>query len=61
MFMLDLAAKLDSTAEFLCKRQWGDIEFPAPFGRDALSEVHCQEAVQYQCVLLLCIVGGLHC
>ena len=37
--MLDLAAKLDSTAEYLCKLDWGDIEFPPPFGRDALPEV----------------------
>ena len=38
MYVLDLAAKLDSTAEFLCKSQWGDVEFPPPFGRDALPE-----------------------
>ena len=37
--MLDLAAKLDSTAEYLCKLEWGDVEFPPPFGRDALLEV----------------------
>ena len=37
--MLDLAAKLDSTAEYLCKLNWGDVEFPPPFGRDALPEV----------------------
>ena len=37
--MLDLAAKLDSTAEYLCKINWGDVEFPPPFGRDALPEV----------------------
>ena len=30
---LDLAAKLDSTAEFESGAKWGDIEFPAPFGR----------------------------
>ncbi|XP_065896652.1 ATP-citrate synthase-like isoform X2 [Dysidea avara] len=36
--MLDLAAKLDSTAEYLCKINWGDVEFPPPFGRDALPE-----------------------
>ncbi len=30
---LDLAAKLDDTASFLCAKQWGAIEFPAPFGR----------------------------
>ena len=37
--MLDLAAKLDSTAEYLCKLDWGEIDFPPPFGRDALPEV----------------------
>ena len=30
---LDLAAKLDSTAEFESGAKWGKIEFPAPFGR----------------------------
>ncbi len=30
---LDLAAKLDSTAEFESGRKWGNIEFPTPFGR----------------------------
>lgn len=30
---LDLAAKLDSTAEFESGPKWGNIEFPAPFGR----------------------------
>ncbi len=34
---LDLAAKLDSTAEFESGSKWGNIEFPAPFGR-ALSK-----------------------
>ena len=37
--MLDLAARLDSTAEFVCKVHWGDIDFPPPFGREALQEV----------------------
>lgn len=36
--MLDLAAKLDSTAEYLCKPKWGEIDFPPPFGRDAFPE-----------------------
>jgi len=36
--VLDLAAKLDSTAEDLCKADWEDVEFPPPFGRDALPE-----------------------
>ena len=39
VYMLDLAAKLDSTAEYLCKVNWGKIDFPPPFGRDALPEV----------------------
>jgi len=30
---LDLAAKLDSTAELESGAKWGNIEFPAPFGR----------------------------
>jgi len=33
---LDLAAKLDETAEFLCGNKWGEINFPAPFGRPML-------------------------
>ncbi|MGI6329206.1 MAG: ATP citrate lyase citrate-binding domain-containing protein [Dethiobacteria bacterium] len=31
--ILDLAARLDSTADFLCKAKWDGIEFPSPFGR----------------------------
>jgi ATP citrate (pro-S)-lyase len=30
---LDLAAKLDDTADFVSGSKWGAIEFPAPFGR----------------------------
>ena len=30
---LDLAAKLDDTAEFVSGKKWGDITFPSPFGR----------------------------
>ncbi len=35
---LDLAAKLDSTAEFESGGKWGDIEFPVPFGRTPTKE-----------------------
>ena len=35
---LDLAAKLDSTAEFESGAKWGSIEFPAPFGRTLTKE-----------------------
>ena len=38
IFILDLAAKLDATAEFICKQKWGQIDFPPPFGRDAFPE-----------------------
>lgn len=39
VYVLDLAAKVDQCAEYLCKGQWGELEFPPPFGRDALPEV----------------------
>jgi len=35
IFPLDLAAKIDETASFLCATKWGHIDFPAPFGRKA--------------------------
>jgi ATP citrate (pro-S)-lyase len=35
---LDLAAKLDDTAEFESGEKWGRIEFPAPFGRTLTKE-----------------------
>ena len=38
LFILDMAAKIDSTAEFLCKQHWGDLEYPPPFGREAYPE-----------------------
>lgn len=39
MFVLDLAAKLDQCAEYLCKAAWGEVDYPAPFGREAYPEV----------------------
>lgn len=38
IYILDLAAKLDATADFVCRQSWGDIEYPPPFGRDAFPE-----------------------
>ncbi|XP_072376191.1 ATP-citrate synthase isoform X1 [Diabrotica undecimpunctata] len=38
IYILDLAAKLDATADFICKPQWGEIDYPPPFGRDAYPE-----------------------
>ena len=36
--VLDLAAKIDETAAFLCHSKWGPLEFPAAFGRAAFPE-----------------------
>ncbi|MFT7797582.1 ATP-citrate synthase-like [Arapaima gigas] len=38
VFVLDMAAKIDATADFICKAKWGDVEFPPPFGREAYPE-----------------------
>lgn len=38
VYILDLAAKLDATADFVCRAKWGEIEYPPPFGRDAYPE-----------------------
>jgi succinyl-CoA synthetase beta subunit len=38
IYILDLAAKLDSTADFVCRPEWGEIDYPPPFGRDAFPE-----------------------
>lgn len=39
LYVLDVAAKLDQAAEYLCSTKWGKIEFPPPFGREAYPEV----------------------
>lgn len=38
VYILDLAAKLDATADFVCRNKWGEVEYPPPFGRDAFPE-----------------------
>ncbi|KAM3729143.1 putative ATP-citrate synthase [Dirofilaria immitis] len=43
IYILDLAAKLDETALFICSENWktrtGEpVDFPAPFGRDKMAE-----------------------
>ena len=47
VYVLDLAAKVDATADYICKVKWGDIEFPPPFGREAYPEVR--------------LAGGMEC
>lgn len=32
---LDMAAKIDETASFLCGPKWGEVDFPAPFGEES--------------------------
>lgn len=39
VYVLDMAAKIDATADYICKAKWGDVEFPPPFGREAYPEV----------------------
>lgn len=38
MHILDLAAKLDETAAFVCGAKWGEFEFPPAFGRKPMPE-----------------------
>uniref|UniRef100_A0A0K2TEG0 ATP citrate synthase n=1 Tax=Lepeophtheirus salmonis TaxID=72036 RepID=A0A0K2TEG0_LEPSM len=38
IYILDLAAKLDATADFICRGKWGTMNYPPPFGRDAFPE-----------------------
>ncbi|MEQ2246617.1 hypothetical protein ILYODFUR_001251 [Ilyodon furcidens] len=38
VYVLDMAAKIDATADYICKSKWGDVEFPPPFGREAYPE-----------------------
>jgi len=35
---LDMAAKIDETANFLCAQKWGEVDWPPPFGRAAYPE-----------------------
>ena len=35
---LDLVARIDDTAHFECSEKWGDLPFPAPFGRKLSKE-----------------------
>jgi len=35
---LDMAAKIDETAGFICAQRWGEVDWPPPFGRDAYPE-----------------------
>ena len=35
---LDLVARIDDTAYFECQSKWGDLSFPAPFGRELSKE-----------------------
>ena len=39
VYVLDLAARVDETAEFMCRDTWKILEFPPPFGRGLTAEV----------------------
>ncbi|XP_069490598.1 ATP-citrate synthase isoform X2 [Ambystoma mexicanum] len=38
VYVLDMAAKIDATADYVCKAKWGEVDFPPPFGREAYPE-----------------------
>jgi len=38
IYPLDFVGRLDDTAQFVAGRKWGDVEFPAGFGRDLTPE-----------------------
>jgi ATP citrate (pro-S)-lyase len=55
---LDLAAKLDETANFICSEKWkdrkgGNVDFPPPFGRDLTPEVCCYSNYFMQTLIFL--------
>jgi hypothetical protein len=35
---LDMAAKIDEAANFLCSKYWGELDLPLAFGRPPLPE-----------------------
>ena len=39
VFALDLAARIDETASFICRDGWKCLVFPPPFGRGLTAEV----------------------
>jgi len=43
VYVLDMAAKIDAAADYICKPKWGDLEFPPPFGREAYPEVRADK------------------
>lgn len=36
VYILDLAAKVDATADYICKVKWGDMGVPPPLGPGGL-------------------------
>lgn len=48
MVPLDVKARLDDTAEFICRDRWGDITFPVPFGGNPTREERYIEELDHR-------------
>ena len=58
VYVLDMAAKLDDTADYLCSDKWQVKEFPTPFGRKSWPEEEYIKVTMVTYISLGGVVGG---